>query len=110
MNQEDINENMFKNMAMTFSLEGTTEDIQDILQKKINYNVRILKELGNIIGALSSSKDKAFKNHILKESQISDFIKEAYGEYKVVSGCTNLILQELLQRKNIITKELITKK
>lgn len=109
MDREDLNENLFKNMAMTFSLEGTTGDIQDIIQKKINYNIRALKELSSIIGSLASSKDKSFKNSILKDAQISEFIKEVFCEYKVISGCTNLILQELMQRKDFLNKKLITK-
>jgi hypothetical protein len=109
MDQETTNEGMFKNIAMTFSLEGTTEDIQSIIQKKMNYSIKILKELNGIIGSLSSSKDSSFKKSILNDSKVSNFIIDAYDDYKVIIGCTNTLLYELMKKKNYITKEIITK-
>lgn len=98
-NEDKKNEQIFKNMAMTFSVEGVTKDIQEILLKKMNYHTRVLKEVNGIINALSVSKDHSFKKSLLKESEVSKFIKEVYEEYKIITGCTNMILNTLMKKK-----------
>jgi hypothetical protein len=101
-NEDKKNEQIFKNMAMTFSVEGVTKDIQEILLKKMNYHTRILKELNGIINALSMSKDKSFKKNLLKESKMSQFIIDVCEEYKIITGCTNLILNTLMKKKRYL--------
>jgi hypothetical protein len=75
----------------------------------MNYSIKILKELNSIIGSLSSSRDSSFKKSILNDSKISNFIIDAYDDYKVIVGCTNTVLYELMKKKNFITKEISPK-
>jgi len=104
--QEDKkNEQVFKNMAMTFSAEGITKDIQEILIKKMNYHVRILKELNGIINSLAMSKDKSVVNHLLGKGNLTEFIAGAYKEYELISGSTNIVLSELLKNKKFIIND-----
>jgi hypothetical protein len=98
-NEDKKNEQIFKNMAMTFSVEGVTKDIQEILLKKMNYHTRVLKELNGIINALSVSKNQSFKKSLLKESKISQLITDVCEEYKIITGCTNMILNTLMKKK-----------
>jgi bacterioferritin (cytochrome b1) len=98
---EEKNEQIFKNMAMTFSIEGITKDIQEILQKKMNYNTRVLRELSDIINSITDSKDNSIKRALLEKAKISAFITDIYEDFKVISGTTNIILSELLKKKKL---------
>jgi hypothetical protein len=98
---EEKNEQIFKNMAMTFSIEGITKDIQGILQKKMNYNIRVLRELSDIIKSISASRNNSIKKSLLEGAKLSNFITDVYEDFKVISGTTNIILSELLKKKKL---------
>ena len=104
-NEEVHNEKLFKNIAMTFSTESTVSDIHETIQRKMNYSIKVLKELNGIIGSLALSKDASFKKSMLKDSKLSNFITDAYEDYKTIVGCTNTMLYELMKKKQYISQE-----
>ena len=99
---ETKNEQLFTNMAMTFSLEGVTKDIQEILQKKMNYHIKALKEVNGIISSISSSKDIRVRRMLLKDPKIRSLLDVALEDFKVITASTNVILQELMQKKQFL--------
>lgn len=106
---EEKSEQIFKNMAMTFSIEGITKDIQEVLQKKMNYNTRVLREISEIISALSASKNNSMKKALLREAKLSNFIIDVYEDFKVIAGTTNIMLSELLKKKKFIDADGVQK-
>jgi hypothetical protein len=105
---ENKNEQLFTNMAMTFSLEGVTKDIQEILQRKMNYHVKALKEISGIIGAIASSKDLKVRRKLIDEkSDISNLLRVTLDDYKIIVGSTTLMLKDLLKKKQFINDEIL---
>jgi hypothetical protein len=99
------NEQTFHNMAMTFSLEGVTKDIQDILQRKMNFHVKALKELSGIVASIASCSDISIRKKLINDSDISELIQVTVNDYKVIVGSSTLLLQELLRKKDFIINE-----
>ena len=100
--EEKKNEQQFTNMAITFSLEGVTKDIQDILQKKMSYHIRALKEVSGIINSVASSKDCRVRRMLLKDSNIKSLLDVTLSDYKIITASTNIILQELMKKKQFL--------
>jgi hypothetical protein len=100
---EEQGERIFKNMAMTFSMESTTKDIQEILQKKMNYNIRALKELGSILQCVSSSRKKSFGRLLTKNSSLSQFMDTVFEDSVVIVDSLNVTLQDLLKKRSLIS-------
>lgn len=102
---ETKNEQMFSNMAMTFSLEGVTKDIQEILQKKMNYHIKALKEVNGIVNSISSSKDVKVRRMLLNDPKIINLLEVVLDDFKVISASTNVILQELMAKKEFLVDQ-----
>lgn len=107
MESNKKNEQTFTNMAMTFSMEGVTKDVQEIIQKKMNFHIKALKEIGEIINSIASSKDMRIRKKLIEESDISSLVHITVEDYKVIVGSTTLVLQELLKKKQFITDEIV---
>ena len=94
------NELVFKTMAITFSLEGNNKELQEVLQKNSDYNIKVLSELSSALQHKLVYKNK----QIIKK--LSDLISYVADDTKVILGSYNIILQDLINKNKSLIDEL----
>jgi len=102
---EEINEEMLKNAALTFSLEGISRDLKNFLNKKVYYNTNSLKCLADIIESITQSNSKSIKEALLNKSSLTiQMYQHIFDEMRVTNLTLNFIIQKSLEReKNIMS-------
>lgn len=93
------NDLLFKTMAITFSLEGNNKDLQEVLLKKSDYNLKVLKEISSILQHKPIYKNKQIIN------KLSDLVSYVADDVKVILGSYNIILQDLINKNKTLLDE-----
>lgn len=103
---EEFNEQVLKNTAVTFSLEGFSKDLNNYVQKKITFNTRMMKHLTLLVNSIIQSDSKAIKNSLLREDSLPvTTLKHIYEESQVTNGLLNYIIQKNIENESSLVNE-----
>ena len=97
---EKYQEDMLKNAAITFSMEGLSKDIKFFLQKKMSYNLDCQKNIVELVKAVSSCEDTKVRSSLLNEGSIvRSMLMYSYGETRLVDMMLNMIIQKIFEKE-----------
>jgi len=104
---EKFNEERFKNTAVTFSLEGISNDLKVFINKKVNFNTKITEQIMNLLySVVGSDKDVVKEISKNKDNPLFKLLEHLVGEIKTVNEVLNYIIDGLLEREDSLKKDM----
>jgi hypothetical protein len=105
-NPDDLNENLLKTTAITFSLEGISRDLETYVQKKVTFNNRNLKHVSDIIRSLSTCDAEIQRSFLKKGSSVTKILDQSLAEIENVNSILTFIIQKTISKENILNSDL----
>jgi len=104
---EEHNEELLKNTAFTFSLEGVSRDVKSFIQKKISFTNHCLKNVTEMLSSLFESNVTWRKSVLSKEGEkiLTDMLKHLHREMEITNMALNLIIQNAMKREDALNKD-----
>ena len=97
---EQYQEDMLKNAAVTFSMEGLSKDVKFFLQRKINYNLECQKNVTELVKAVTSCTDPVVRSSLLKDgSVVKSMLIYNYGEMRLTDMMLNMLIQKIFEKE-----------
>lgn len=101
------NEQMLRQVALTINAKGISNDLKFFLSKKIEHNKNNLQYLAEMV-SISGKKD--LTNSVTKNNPLTQFMNHLIKEIKITDMALDIILQNLSDRENHITSDMVSKK
>lgn len=101
------NEELLENTAITFNLEAISSGIKKLLNEKVSYNLKVFKEINQLIINTSNSKDKKLKSALYK-----DLVKGASGvmdDFQTIVTMYNKILLDMFLKEEETNQQELNK-
>ena len=108
VNPDNLNEQMLKSTAITFSLEGISRDLEVYLQKKITFNNRNFKHVSDIIRSVSSCGEEIQKSFLKKGSPISNLLDQSISEIENINAMLTFVIDNIISKESILKDDLDT--
>jgi len=97
---EEMNENLFKTTAITFSLEGISRDLETYMQKKITFNNRNFKHMSDIMRSISTCDPDIQKTLLVKRNSIlTKMLEETYKEMQDVNALLSYLVHKIMDKE-----------
>jgi len=97
------NEKLFKNMVITFSEDNINKSIQEVLQKKADYNLKVLSQIGSILQNLSEIKNQKIIKNI--QFSLNSLISTSFKDTEIIIGSYNIVLQDLINKNKSLSED-----
>lgn len=102
-NTEEFNKQLLKHTAVTFSMEGVSNDLKYFIQKKVNHNKTNLIYLTQLMDLALSSESEDIGDFVTKEgSPLIDLLIHVCSEIKQTDVILNKTLEAVLKRDSLL--------
>ena len=101
---EEHNEELLRNSAFTFSLEGISRDLKNLIQKKVSFTNSCMQHVTEMFNNLMSVRVASKKPVLNDEGEgiLIDMLKHLRQEMEVTNMALNLCIQSAMRRENAL--------